>query len=224
MRTLAVALALALAAPARAEEATPLPEHPDAASAAAAGLPLPAPTPAEVEASERAREEAAFPRLGLLVDAGFPEGAAVSVVYRPVPQVRLFAGPAWSVVAWGAQLGVTIVPWHLGISPVLSLEGGRYFAADADFLARNASGIPDEIEPLLHDVTYDYAALHVGIEIGTRDAFALSLRAGLARVWLEARGTTTVTDSGGSGTIVTFSDPSLRGTLPSVKLGLQLWF
>jgi hypothetical protein len=122
-------------------------------------------------------------------------------------------------------VGVTVIPWHLGLSPVLSLEGGRYFASDATFLARNSSGIPEEIEPLLHDVTYDYAALHVGIELGTRDAFALSLRAGLARVWLDARGTTTVTDpSGGSGAEVTFSDPSLHGTLPSVKLGLQLWF
>jgi hypothetical protein len=204
MRLLAVALALALAAPVRGEEFGP--------------------GPAGVEAATKARESRSFSRLGLLVDAGFPEGGAVSVVYRPVPQIRLSAGPAWSVVAFGVQAGVTLVPWHLGISPVLSLEGGRYFAPDASFLARNSSGIPEEIEPLLHDVTYDYAALHVGIEIGTRDAFALSLRAGLARVWLEARGTTTVTDSGGSGTIVTFSDPSLRGTLPSVKLGLQLWF
>jgi hypothetical protein len=210
MRLLAVALALALAAPVRGEEPGPAADaaDPDAVAAEAARDP----------------GDQAFSRVGLLIDAGFPEGGAVSVVYRPVPQVRLFAGPAWSVVAWGVQAGVTLVPWHLGISPVLSLEGGRYFSPDASFLARNSSGIPEELEPLLHDVTYDYAALHVGIEIGTRDAFALSLRAGLARVWLDARGTTTVTDSGGSGAVVTFSDPMLRGTLPSVKLGLQLWF
>jgi hypothetical protein len=165
------------------------------------------------------------PRLGLLVDAGFPEGLSASAVWRPTSTVRLWAGPAWNVVAWGVQGGVTVIPWQLGISPLLSVEGGRYFSPDASFLARNSSGIPEELEPLLRDVSYDYFAVHVGVELGTRDAFALSLRAGLARVSLQARGTTTVTDtSGGSSTEVTFTDPRLVGTLPSVKLGLQLWF
>jgi hypothetical protein len=222
MRLLAVTIALALAAPpALAEDPQGAPS-PDAAAAAAAGLPLPAPSAAEEAVAERAREERDFARFGLLVDAGLPEGAAVSLVWRPVQQVRIFAGPAFNVVAWGAQAGVTLIPWHLGLSPVISLEGGRYFAPDATFLADNASGIPEELEPLLHDVSYDYAALHVGLELGTRNAFALSLRVGLARVWLDAPGTTTYEDS--SGTVVTLSDPRLRGTLPSVKLGLQLWF
>jgi hypothetical protein len=162
---------------------------------------------------------------GVLLDLGFPEGASVSAVYRPVPEVRLFAGPAWNVVAFGIQGGVVLVPWHLGISPVLSVEGGRYFARDASFLAGTASGVPREVEPLLHDVVYDYAALHLGLEVGSRDAVALTLRAGLAYVSLRARGTTTVTsESDGSTTTVTFRDPYLRGTIPSVKLGLQLWF
>jgi hypothetical protein len=218
MRLFALALALLLSAPARAEEAALPAAGADAADARAAGLPLPetaAPAP-------RARGRG-LSRFGLLADLGFPEGAAASVVYRPVPQIRLFAGPAWSYVAWGAQAGVTVIPWHLGISPVISLEGGRYFAPDASFLARNSSGIPEELEPLLHDVTYDYAALHVGLEIGTRNAIAISLRAGLSRVWFDTHGSATVTDAT-TGTTVTFTDPSLRGTLPSVKLGLQLWF
>lgn len=169
-------------------------------------------------------EESARP-FGVLLDLGFPEGASVSAVYRPVPAVRVFAGPAWNVVAFGIQGGVVVVPWHLGISPVLSLEGGRYFARDASFLAENASGVPQEIGPLLHDVAYDYAAVHVGLEVGARDGLALTLRAGLARVSLRARGTATVTsDSDGSTTTATFRDPHLSGTIPSVKLGLQLWF
>jgi hypothetical protein len=219
---LALALSLATPALAGAQDAAPAPDS-DAAAAEAAGLPLPDAGAERAEAAERARAEEAFARLGLLVDAGFPEGAAVSVVWRPVPQIRIFAGPAFNVVAWGAQAGVTIVPWHLGLSPVLSLEGGRYFAPDAGYLARSSSGIPDELEPLLHDVAYDYAALHVGLELGTRDGLAVSLRVGLARVWLDAPGTATYVDED-SGAVVSLSDPSLRGTLPSVKLGLQLWF
>lgn len=162
---------------------------------------------------------------GLLVGGGFPEGASASLVYRPVPEVRLFAGPAWNYVAWGVQGGVTLVPWHMGISPILSLEVGRYFSADATFLASQSSGIPEEVKPLLGDVSYGYAAIHAGIEIGTRDAFAIDVRAGLSYVSLTANGTTSTTGtSGGSTAVVTFTDPHLSGTIPSVKVGVQLWF
>jgi hypothetical protein len=131
----------------------------------------------------------------------------------------------WNYVGWGVQGGVTLIPWHMGISPLLSLEAGRYFSADATFLAGKAGGVPSEVEPLLTNVSYDYAAAHVGIEIGTRDAFAITVRAGLSYVSLTANGTSTTTvTSGGSPAYVSFTDPHLRGTIPSVKVGIQLWF
>jgi hypothetical protein len=133
----------------------------------------------------------------------------------------------WNWVGWGVQGGVTLVPWHLGVSPVLSLEGGRYFSADARFLAGKAGGVPAEVEPLLRNVSYDYASLHVGIEIGTRDAFAFTVVAGLSYVSLTANGTTTTTVTTGDppqNATVTFTDPHLRGTMPSVKAGVQIWF
>ncbi len=165
------------------------------------------------------------PRWGLDVEGGFPEGIAASAVFRPVSEIRLFAGPAWNYVGWGLQGGVTVVPWHLGVSPFLSLEGGRYFSADASFLARSSSGVPAELAPLLKHVGYDYAAAHLGLEFGTRDAFAFSIRAGLAYVSATASGTATTTGtSNGSDYTLAFTDPHLRGTVPSVKLGLQLWF
>lgn len=166
------------------------------------------------------------PRWGLDVEAGVPEGIAPSAVFRPVSAIRLWAGPAWNYVGWGVQGGVTLVPWHLGVSPLLSLEGGRYFSADASFLARSSSGgVPQELEPLLRNVSYDYAAAHVGIEIGARDGLAFSIRAGLAYVSATASGTATTngTSAGGAYTL-SFTDPHIRGTVPSVKLGMQLWF
>ncbi len=166
------------------------------------------------------------PRWGLLVGAGFPEGIVADAVYRPVPEVRLFAGPMWNYVGWGVQGGVTLIPWHLGVSPLLSLEAGRYFSADATFLAGKAGGVPAQIEPLLRHVAYDYAAARVGIEIGTRDAFAITIEAGLSYLSLTATGTATSQVDVGSGTIATvaFTNPHLRGTMPSVKAGVQLWF
>jgi hypothetical protein len=201
----------------------------EAADAKAAGLPLTEAT-AEGLAAIAERKKDAGPRpWGLLVEGGFPEGVTASVVYRPRSEIRLWAGPAWNYVGWGAQAGVTLVPWQRGVSPLFSIEGGRYFATDARFLAKNASGIPQELKPLLENVSYDYAAAHVGIEIGTRDAFAISIRAGLSYLSLAANGTHTVdttTTSGGTTSVahVAFTDPRLRGTIPSVKAGIQLWF
>jgi hypothetical protein len=227
MRLLAALLAIGAALPARAEGGDVVPPalraaapNPDLDDARAAGLPLPTPPRSTLppEATDDAHR-----RWGLLVDAGFPEGASVSAVSRPVSQLRFWAGPSYNVVAYGAQGGLAFVPWALGVSPVFSVEGGRYFSPDASFIARRADEIPDELEPLLEDVKYDYAAAHVGVEIGTRDGFALSLRAGLAYVSLRARGRATATSDDGT-TTVTFADPRIRGTIPSLKLGLQLWF
>lgn len=166
------------------------------------------------------------PRWGLLAGAGFPEGIAADLVFRPVTEVRLFAGPMWNYVGWGVQGGVTLIPWQMGVSPILSLEAGRYFSADATFLAGKAGGVPAEIEPLLKHVAYDYASLRVGIEIGTRDAFAITVEAGLSYLSLTAKGTATTTADVGGGTVATvsFTDPHVRGTMPSVKAGVQLWF
>lgn len=176
-------------------------------------------------ADDLAALQGAAPRWGLLVSGGFPEGLAGSVVFRPVPEIRLYAGPMWNYVGWGAQGGVTIMPWQLGISPFLSLEAGRYFAADVTFLAGRAGGVPEDIEPLLKHVGYDYASAHVGVEIGTRDAFALVVEAGLSYLTLTASGTaSSQVDVSGTTATVTFSDPHVRGTAPSVRVGVQTWF
>jgi hypothetical protein len=181
-------------------------------------------TDTRAEGVEAAKD--AQPRWGLLAGAGFPEGIAADLVFRPVSGVRLFAGPMWNYVGWGVQGGLTLIPWQMGVSPILSLEAGRYFSADATFLAGKAGGVPAEIEPLLEDVSYDYASLRVGIEIGTRDAFAITVEAGLSYVALTAKGTATTRVDVGGGTVATvaFTDPHVRGTMPSVKAGVQLWF
>ncbi len=225
------ALALALAAPvARADDDQAARDAAfergvaaDAAPAAQAGLPQPESTSAELARIQARRR--APPRWGLLVSGGFPEGLAASVVFRPVSEVRLYAGPMWNYVGWGAQGGVTIIPWQLGISPFLSLEAGRYFAADVTFLAGSAGGVPADIEPLLRHVAYDYASAHLGVEIGTRDAFAIVVEAGISYLSFTASGTaSSQVDVSGTPATVTFTDPHLRGTAPSVRVGIQTWF
>jgi hypothetical protein len=197
----------------------------EAAEAERAGLAAPSGTTAELARIEERRKAKEASPWGLLVEGGFPEGLAASVVFRPVSEVRLWAGPAWNYVGWGVHGGVTVIPWHTGISPFLSLGGGRYFSADARFLA-GSSGVPEEVEPLLTNVSYDFLNARVGIEIGTRNAFAITIAAGLSYVALDAEGTTTTEVDAGGGTTatVTFTDPRLRGTVPSANVGIQLWF
>jgi hypothetical protein len=161
-------------------------------------------------------------RWGLLFDAGLPQGATVSAAYRPLPMLRIFAGPAWNYLGFGIQGGVSLAPWRFGVTPVLTVEGGRYFSANASFVARGGQGVPPELEPLLKDMSYAYAAAHLGVEIGSQDGLAFGIDVGLGYVALDAKGTATKTDS--SGATATFRDPRVRATLPAVKLGLHYWF
>ncbi|WP_242394290.1 hypothetical protein [Anaeromyxobacter oryzisoli] len=163
-------------------------------------------------------------RFGLQLEGGLPEGLAVALTFRPVTAVRLFAGPAWNYVSFGGQIGATVVPFRWAITPTLSAEVGHYFHADLARFVNAGSGAPAEVEPLLKDVSYDYAAAHLGLEVGSQRGLAFFARAGLAYVRMVAHGRTDPTSAGGSGAQVTFADPRLTATIPSVKLGLQYAF
>ncbi len=207
MRALAIAAALVLAVePAFAEEAAKAPEP-----------------EANVEAREveQAASSTADP-WGLALDTGLPEGAALSVAFRPVPKIRFWAGPTWNYVAWGLQGGITAVLSRSFFTPLISAEGGRYFKTDVSFLANNSQGVPEELKPLLADMGSWYGAAHIGVEAGNPRGFSLSLRAGIAYMDLYSRGSATFTDA--SGVVVTMTKPRVRGAMPSVKLGLQYWF
>lgn len=221
-------LAALLLAAALSQADVPLPPPPPGTalrSAAEAALPLPPPPPPP--AVGRAAD--APPRFGLMLEGGVPQGAALGLLYRPLPSIRLWAGPAWNYASFGLQGGAAFQPWRSFLSPVLSVEAGRYFSSDVSFLANGSSGVPEELEPLMDDVRYGYGAAHVGLELGSSRGLALSLRVGLAYVSVQAKGTARTTadtgaGAGGGTATVEFDDPRLRGTLPSVKLGLRYWF
>lgn len=180
-----------------------------AAARAEENLPPP-PAPGESALAPSPRS----PTLGLAFDVGVPEGGALSVAYRPWRPLRLWAGPAWNYLGWGLQGGVAVLPWHWAVSPALSLEGGHYFGANVTHVFKN---VPEDAKPLLRSVGYDYVAGHLGVEFGSQRGFTFSLRLGLSYLRAAAKGTS-------QGTDVTFRDPTLRATLPSVKLGFQYFF
>ncbi len=196
MRTTRPALLAAIAALAMtAAAATP-------ARAAAEGPPAPA-------------------RLGIALDAGFPAGGSVALVYRPLEALRVFGGPAWNYVSWGLLGGVALVPFRLAVAPSLSGEVGRYFGADLTHFVNTSSGAFAGTAPLLRDVDATYAAVHLGLEVGSQRGLSFTLRAGLAWAWASSSGPSAPT---GTGTQVTFRDARVHATAPSVKLGLQYFF
>jgi hypothetical protein len=234
----AAALALALAAalgPAAAHAAglEPTPEEAaalkpaldaEASSAAAAGLPLPA---ADAERAAQVQVALApqpaprpLPLLAVAVSGGSPEVLTASLVFRPIPWLRFFGGPAWGYVGWGMQGGVVIAPWNGGVTPTLSATFGRLLTADLSSFAGDG-GTAKELRPLLARVDYQYAAADLGLEFGSPGGFALFLRLGLS--FLSARANGSVTYVSDDGARVTMSDPALRVWAPSLKLGFQYW-
>jgi hypothetical protein len=199
----------------------------DARDAAAAGLPVP-------ESSRRAGAEAkatlaqqhrglrrSLPIIGIAVGGGFPDLGTLSLLVRPVSSIRLFGGPTWGWVGWGLHGGVVLVPVNWAITPTLSFETGKLFRSNLSFLLGD-DGDAAKMKPILRGVDYQYVAADVGLELGNPSGFAFTLRLGLS--WVTVKGNGSATFDGDSGARVTFSNPTVRATLPSFKTGFQYWF
>jgi hypothetical protein len=165
---------------------------------------------------------ARLPRLGVAVGAGFPEFAALTVLYRPFRFLRLGAGPTWDYYGFGGHVGLSVVPVNWWITPVVAVEAGRYLRSDYSGAVRSRSQSSTDLKPLLAHVDYSYTAVDVGFEVGSPRGFSVSLRTGLAFVWIDAMGTATKRNDDGS--TVSITNPALRATLPSTKLTFQYWF
>jgi len=238
MRVLSLLLALvpcaALAAQ-DAPEAAPAPPSPSVESQAVEAAP-PAAAPAAAPAVEDLPippppppAAAPYPRWGLFLGAGVPQGATLSLIYRPVPLVRLHAGPSWGYLKFGYHGGVTLTPIRWVISPTLGVEAGRYTSINV------ASAITDadpSVDPLLKNVNVTYAAALLGFEFGSQRGFSFDLKLGLTWLKVDSKGTGTFTGSGGTvnggGTTndatIKVTNPTLRASAPTVQLGFQYFF
>jgi hypothetical protein len=226
-----LALSLAQAPPPATAVSAPRPTASPAAPTAGPADPSGQPgkrsqPPAPGAAAKGWDSEPALPEWGLSVDASIPAGIALDAVYRPVPFVRLWAGPAWNYAAFGFQAGAGLVLVRWAVTPVLTVEAGRYFAADISRFLDRAGGIPSEMLPLLEDVRYSYAAAHLGLEFGSQRGFSFAFRLGLARVSIKTSGTGEVVRDEGTPdeTRLVFVNPRFAGTAPSLKLGFTYWF
>jgi hypothetical protein len=167
-------------------------------------------------------------RFGLMADAGVPDGASASLVYRPMRWLRAQVGGGYNLISPGVRAGVTLIP--LGWGPSATLEGGHYFDGNANGMARRIAGSDFKNSALLERVGYDFANAHLGFEIGSRRV-TFFVHGGMSyiRGTLHNANTALQADSGGlvpDGSSVSIKqDPVIKVVAPSAKLGLivYLW-
>lgn len=147
-RTLALLGVLAGAPAARAAETAP------AAQATAEKSPAPA------------TAEPSLPWLGMMVDAGIPDGAQGSLVLRPWKALRFSVGGGYNMISKGVRGGVALLPFGRG--PSLSVEAGRFFDGNANMTAQKFAGASFAGIDLLNNVGYDFANAHLGLDFGYR--------------------------------------------------------
>ena len=174
-----------------------------------------------------------LPRFGIMADAGLPDGANASLVFRPLRWVRLHGGGGTNTISAGIRAGATLVPFGMG--PSATVEGGHYFDGDANGLARRFAGQSFQ-SALLDKVGYDYAIFHLGLDFGYRRV-TFYLHGGMSYVRATVHNFDGVvastasangagnTPGGGTTEVAVNQDPIVKAWFPSAKLGLivYLW-
>ncbi len=161
--------------------------------------------------------------LGLSVDAGVPDGASATVLYRPWKYVRFGGGMLYNYVGYGVVGSASILPYYF-IAPSLTLEAGHYFDANAASRISQFTHVDDNLKPLLQRVGYTFVNAQLGLEIGHPNWFVFFVRGGLSRVWLSSSDAASAVITKSDGTRITFADPSARLGIPTAKVGLMFFF
>jgi hypothetical protein len=162
--------------------------------------------------------------LGVMADAGLPDGANAALVLRPAPWMRLHAGGGTNTVSAGYRGGLTLL-LPSGAGPSLSVEVGHYRDGTATGLVRSIVGGAGDLEPLFARLGYTYVNAQVGLELG-HGPVQFFIHAGMSRITATLHNATAALEkargpaSDPSTTVIIREDPILRVWAPSVKLGL----
>lgn len=159
---------------------------------------------------------------GIMIDAGVPDGANASLVYRPWSFLRLHAGGGTNLIAPGVRGGASLVLGALSATA----EAGHYFPGDANDLARSITGNMAIDVPSLRHVGYDYVNLSGGMEFGP-SWMTFFIHGGMSRVTgtVQDLGATLTRAAEDDGTRVTFGkDPNVTIWSVSARLGLIVYF
>jgi len=160
--------------------------------------------------------------LGVTVDAGVPDGAGASLVYRPISRLRLHAGATHNFITTGVRAGVTLAPLRTWFSPTLNFDVGGYKEGDANPLIQMVSGDSSFHNDSFERVGYRYANAHLGLEFG-RERATFYIHAGASYIATQVHELDGSSEDGS--TMVTFTeDPNVRMYTVSARLGLIIYF
>ncbi|MCP3141714.1 hypothetical protein [Pyxidicoccus xibeiensis] len=163
-------------------------------------------------------------KFGLLLDAGAPHGVGLSAVVRPLPWLRLQAGPTTNTLSFGLRGGASILPLQTFIAPSLNAEAGHYFGSDYNDVVDWLGASPSRSAAAIKDVTYDYVTGSVGLEIGSASRFNFFLHLGISYVALNVDDASALLQDATDDPDVTARDLHVRATIPSVKVGFLFYF
>ncbi|MBI3557012.1 MAG: hypothetical protein HY074_12170 [Deltaproteobacteria bacterium] len=167
---------------------------------------------------------------GMTIDAGLPDGAGASVVFRPWKWLRARVGGNYNGVSGGISGGVTFLPpVFFPVLPTATVEAGHYFEGDANWIARLAAGNQSTDIASLKRVSYDYVNGHLGLEFGSQNRFVFYIHGGFTYLHTTVNDLQTTINQQNSGggsstTTVTFKDPTVNAIVPSGKLGFLIYF
>ncbi|WP_342376307.1 hypothetical protein NVS55_34220 [Myxococcus stipitatus] len=172
-----------------------------------------------------AQEESAAERyrFGLLVDAGAPHGIGLSAVLKPLPWLRLQAGPTTNTLSLGVRGGLSILPFQTFIAPSLNAEAGHYFGSDYNDVVDWLGSKPTPATAAIRDVSYNYVAGSVGLEVGAASRFNFFLHLGLSYVRLGVDDASALIEEATNESNITARNLRLTATIPSVKVGFLLY-
>jgi hypothetical protein len=174
--------------------------------------------------SDASMTSSARPRIGAGLDVGLPDGATVSIVYRPIRALRAHVGLSHNGISLGQRAGVTLSPFSWWATPTLSLEYGRFAEGNANPIARQITGDSTFGSSALDRVGYSYANARLGLELG-RKWFTFYLHAGVSRITGQVHNLAaeTMSESTGTTTVSFPRDPSVRLWAPSASLGFIVY-
>jgi hypothetical protein len=177
--------------------------------------------PQTIEAALQAQRSEVWPHVGLMVDAGIPDGAIGSLVVRPWQWVRAYGGGGSNSVSKGWRGGLSLVPF--GAGPSVSVEYGHYSDGDANGLVRRLVSADFAGSPLLDRIGYDYVNAHAGLDFGGKNVIFF-IHGGISKVWAEIHNLNQAIKSSGSTTVEVSADPKVTVVGSSFKVGLIVFF
>jgi hypothetical protein len=186
--------------------------------------PMPSTTPA-AELRRRTQDPERLAPFGLMLDAGVPEGAGLSVSFRPRREVRLHLGGTHNGIRAGARAGLTLLPTRGWLKPALTLELGHAQPADARCLERRLADRTLLPSPSFERVGYSYASALAGFEVDMPGRFTFFVRSGLSFLELYGPGMEDLDEPFLGVLAPEEARPwRVRGLRPTAKLGILLSF